>query len=331
MAGVAGFTDAELVDMLGVTPPGTPGERDMFRDQKAFLNRIPGMNLAAVNARIAAAAQPVAPAAAGAQPPAPRVGGLKLIDGTYMAWTGGSAITPLAQPKSLLALRPADYKGMSKLESKCMEGLPVGRQLSIPDSLGKGGQETKSSVTMSSWIRGVRIEIEQRGMDSVFHMINGAPANEVYLLEKWGMAKKDDVAGWVEDLETVNDPYDAQNLRMSSTFLLNSLDVEMLAKVEQQLMSGGRGGGVTSTGPEVFAAVVGIYHTINESTVRHLTARLQALKLVEQDGENVDEFGDKVLEYARKIQGAGTDNVPSDLPHIVYTCFKGAKSNEFES
>jgi hypothetical protein len=252
------------------------------------------------------------------RPTEPRVGGVETIRGEAYAWTGGSAILANARtkPASMKAYRPQDFKSLAKAEKDCTEGLPESHRLSTPDKI----SSDTTVVSMQTWIERVKTALEERGMDSVFRMFDGTV--EHYLLEEFGRAETDKVANWVIAVKARACEYDEQNLMMSGKMLLASLDLDMLKKTEREVSS-------NASGPEVFAAVINLHQALNSSAVRMLTEQLQKLKLTKEPGENVSTFSDKVLDIAKRIQGAGPITCPRDLPHLVYECFQGCSTPVF--
>ena len=91
----------------------------------------------------------------------PRVGGE--IKGT--PWVGGSQIDgdKRKRPKSRLAWRPEDFKGGSRVEEACQEGLRDERKLDLDD---KG-----DSIMLTSWIQCIKTYMEETGMDTVFRIL----------------------------------------------------------------------------------------------------------------------------------------------------------------
>ena len=248
----------------------------------------------------------------------PRVGGITTIKGEDFAWTGGSALNPLARPKTMAAYRPEDFKSLAKVEKECMTGLAESHRLSTPDKIAVGN-DTKL-VSLQTWIDRLKKVIEDRGLDTVFRMIENG--TEYYLLEEFGRANVARVAAWVEALRQQGCTYDERNLYMSGQMLLASLDLDMLKKTERDTDA-------DATGPEVFAAVVNIHQSLNTSAVRVLTEQLQKLKLTKEPAENVDTFSEKVIDIAKRIQGAGQSTCPADLPTLVYECFQESTTPVF--
>ena len=116
--------------------------------------------------------------------------------------------------------------------------------------------------------------------------------------------------------------YDEKNLIMSGKMLLESLDLDMLKKAERDLPT-------NPSGPEVYAVVVNFHQSLNTSAVRVLTEQLQQLKLSKEAGENVETFADKVVDIAKRIQGAGPATCPRDLPTLLYECFQESTTPVF--
>ena len=107
----------------------------------------------------------------------PRVGGQH----GKVFWIGGSNITLPVRPKSDYALRPEDYKGLMNTEDTCKAGLSARFRLDVR------GKNT--NVNLTSWIDYILQYMEERGMDTVFRILNSNTTRETYLLEDWGVAK----------------------------------------------------------------------------------------------------------------------------------------------
>jgi hypothetical protein len=221
------------------------------------------------------------------------------------------------------AYRPEDYKSQIKMEENCNAGLKASHHLSTLDKL---TTDTKV-ISFKTWIDHVRVEIEECGMDPVFRLQDASGA-EHYILEEFGLADVTKVNAWVKGLQdgTVGAngrcEYDMANLKMSGKMIRQSLDLDMLKKVQGDVPP-------TATGPQVFAAVVNIHQSLSSSAVRALTRRLQSYKLSKEPGENVKNFSVKVIETAKRIQGTGPENCPKDLCVLVYECFLGSSTATF--
>jgi hypothetical protein len=179
----------------------------------------------------------------------PRIGGG--VDAT--AWTGGSnqASKKLARPSSTMARRPTDFKSANTIEQIATKGLPEDRHI--------GPDEKTSKITLTSWVNSTRSYMEERGMDTVFHVYDWSTDSEVYLLTDWGSASPVKIEAWVATLRagvpkadgTTRAPcnYDLDNLKWSGKAILNSVSLPLWETIEKDL-------GVDASGPEVFAAVV---------------------------------------------------------------------------
>ena len=73
-----------------------------------------------------------------------------------------------------------------------MEGLLENTNISLGES--------KSKITLTSWIAWIRSYMEINGMDTVFHVYNPDPRTKVYLLYEWGAAKDSQISKWVQNL-----------------------------------------------------------------------------------------------------------------------------------
>jgi hypothetical protein len=316
---------ADLSSAIGVTPPGTPNTQAQFRATKeSFLGLLRAqLQVAFPQPPIP---QPTIQAPTNVVPlTAPRVGGIEIVAGYPMAWTGGSlnllGTNTLTKPFTSAAYRSTDLSQALKIEKTCTSGLPESRRLPVPGPINV--KDASSAVTIVSWQRELAQALKERGLDAVFRaMIDGT---EVFLLEKWGKATKENIKNHVAFLRSDGDEYDSQNLKLSAKFLKNSLDDEMLRRVEQEL-----GDTLTTeaTGPDIYGAVIALHTVINDSTERLYISQLQKLKLTKEPGEDVSLFSDKVVGIARHI--GGLSNTPvSDLHTLIYQCYEGSTTPTF--
>ena len=110
--------------------------------------------------------------------PSPRVGGGN--DAT--AWTGGpnNVLQRLARPSSTMARRPTDFKSANSIEHIATKGLPEDRHI--------GPDEKTSKITLTSWVNTIRSYMEERGMDTIFHVFDAPMNSKIYLLTNWDSA-----------------------------------------------------------------------------------------------------------------------------------------------
>ena len=83
----------------------------------------------------------------------------------------------------MLAYRPTEFKAKTKSESCCSAGLVEAFHLSTADKIAEDKGET-DMVTMQTWINQIKQVVEERGLDSVFRMVDGT--TELYLLTEFG-------------------------------------------------------------------------------------------------------------------------------------------------
>lgn len=318
---IPNITPADLAIAIGATPGNlTPTAETAFRTTRTLLQ--------AVVAQLQVAQAPPTPLVAPAQvvgpiqPPHPRVGGLVMSNNVATAWVGGgTGASALLTPASAKAYRSQDLNLKLKTEKACMIGLSEARRLPPPGAMDV--KDFASVISLSDWIRGLSSAIKECGLDTVFRAdIDGV---EVYLLDTWGKATKTIVAAHVANLRLMNDSYDLENLMMSGKFLLNSLDDEMLKRVEQEL---GQTGAEDVTGPSVFAAVIALHSVLNDSTERQFVEKLQKMKLKDEPGEDVAFFSNKVLSVAHHITGLSEHGV-RDLHTLIYTSFNESTTPTF--
>jgi hypothetical protein len=82
------------------------------------------------------------------------------------------------------------------MEDACTKGLPAAQHLSTPDKL----TSDSNIVGLGEWIEVVQVELEERGMDSVFCVLDAQGA-ETYLLAQYGSAEVPVVKMWVQSLQ----------------------------------------------------------------------------------------------------------------------------------
>ena len=314
---------ASFLSQIGTTPPGTPTTQAAFRTNKAAI-----MNF--IQQQVAANPQPIPTPITRktiVAPTAPRVGGVEQVGGYYTCWTGGQLdefnVNEQTQPASSYAYRSSDLSQILKIEKVCTAGLPESRRLPVPGPM--DSKDASSAVTIVTWLREITQAVIDRGLDPVFRATIGT--TQVFLLEKWGSATKANVDAHVAWLRTNGDSFDKQNLQLSAKFIKNSLDDELLRRVEQEL---GNQNNHSPTGPDVFAAVISLHTVINHSTQRLYISQLQKLKLIKEPGEDVTAFSDKVLSIARHIGGLSETPIP-DLHTLIYQCYEGASTPTFAS
>jgi hypothetical protein len=331
---MAAIDPNDLQAALGATPPTTPtgtnttaAQQAAFRAQRTALRAV--LNVVAPQPAVVAAPQaPPAPSAGQAAPlpvvpTRPNAGGLATVKNEQVAWVGGgyTPATAITKPFSVLAYRSSDLSLALKVEKECTVGLPETRRLTPPGTIDT--KDASSSVTLTQWIRTLAHAIKERGLDPVFRAtIDGT---EVFLLEKWGKATKENVDAHVTHLRNNGDEYDLQNLKLSAKYLMNSLDNDMLKRTEQEL---GNTLAREATGPDVYAAVIALHSVLNDSTERFYINTLSKHKLIDEPGENVGTFSDKVVSIAHHIEGISENRV-SDLHTLIYQCFEGSSTPTF--
>jgi hypothetical protein len=336
---MAAIDPFDLRAALGATPltapngtATTPAEQADFRAQRTALQAVfnanahPAANVAPAVPIVPPVAPLVQPAAAAQVPPLqPRSGGISVVRNEMVPWVGGgyTPATTILQPFSVLAFRSSDLSLALKVEKECMVGLTETRRLTPPGAVDT--KDASSSVTLTQWIRTLAHALKERGLDSVFRAnIDGT---EVFLLEKWGKATKENVDTHITYLRANGDAYDQQNLKLSAKYLFNSLDNDMLKRTKQEL---GNTLMQEATGQDVYAAVIALHSVLNDSTEQFYIRKLSKHKLVEEPGENIGTFADKVVSIAHHIEGISEHRV-SDLHTLVYQCFDGASTSTFAS
>jgi len=143
-------------------------------------------------------------------------------------------------------------------------------------------------VKLLQWINEVREHVVGYGMDTVFRIasLNNNIIRD--LLSEWSLCKyKVWIDGWVEQLQTgvQNDfgylqpacPYDLQNLKWSSKFLMNSISPSFVNMIEPEIDA-------SPTGPMVFYKIMNKVQMMSAEAMRKLEKELQRLVLKQEPG-----------------------------------------------
>jgi hypothetical protein len=248
------------------------------------------------------------PAGSDTVAPSPRIGGGQ--DNT--AWVGGSNIEGKrgTRPESTLARRPTDFKSAAEIEKRATQGLAEDRHLSL--------DKKTSKITLTSWVNALRAYCEEHGMDTVFRIYDLEGDSEVYLLKEWGAASPEKVIKWEAALtsgigESPPCDYDINNLKWSGKAIMNSIALDLWETIEKEDV------GIGANGPATYTAVIAKIQQVSASAVRTMVNTLKQMSLIKEPGQDVETFGSKIVEMARRITGSGS--APSDLTSIVAGCF----------
>ena len=138
----------------------------------------------------------------------PRVGGM--IEG--VPWTGGSNLEDKRQdePEDVLCFRPASFKEKQRQHENLKKGLPEAQRLEL-----LGGNKTSIGLTM--WVTWMMMMLVQKGMDTIFCILQENDKKELKMLTNWGECTKEMVSQWVKRLHGSNgDKFDKENLKLSA-------------------------------------------------------------------------------------------------------------------
>ncbi len=166
--------------------------------------------------------------------------------------------------------------------------------------------------------------MEERGMDTIFHVFDAPTNSEIYLLTDWGSASVATIEAWVPTLRSgVPNPdgtiqavcdYDLDNLKWSGKAILNSITLALWETVEKDL-------GVDTSGPKAFASVVFKLQHVSLAAVRSLVDELRGLSLIREPGQDVEIFGGRVSTHYWDRTGTYRPSSPrrSHLPGMRRT------------
>jgi hypothetical protein len=244
----------------------------------------------------AAAAATALAAACGSGVPSPHIRG----GNDLTAWTGGpnKVAKRLARPSSTMARKPTDFKSANTIKHFATKGLP---------------DEKMSKITLTSWVNLTCSYMEERGLDTVFHIYDGRTDSETYLLTNWGSASPAKIEAWVATLHagvpktagTLSPPcnYNLDNLKWSGKAILNSVTFALWETVKKDL-------GVDASGPEAFTTVVYKLQQVGSAAVHALVDKQKDLSLLKEPGQDAEIFGGRVVESVKSL---GPDWPPPTL------------------
>jgi len=221
------------------------------------------------------------------------------------------------EPVSHSAFRSQDsLKDAMKSEETCQEPLGETQRLGLPD------HKNDTSISLTEWIQAVALHMRETSMDAVFFMHKDVTVNTYTdLLEEWNCFSSNEISMWLAN--KTFDKYDRQNLCMSGTYLQNSIKTELWRALEQMLQ--GR-----YEGPRIFVAIVWQHQVVGPLIVRELMAKIQAMSIQQEPGENVANMVTKIYRICRCISGmVWANEIPPDLPEICAWVFLNTKTTIF--
>lgn len=221
-----------------------------------------------------------------------------------IAWTGGGrrgTIFGLSEPTSPDAFRPTDFRSMNIVHSKCTTGYP---EKNCYDT------DTTNQVKLVSYLREVKTFLTQTGQEGVFYVKHPGDGVERNILDFSGMYTSNDVQHHVTKLRATGDSYDAKNLRTSGILMLTTIGPTLKGEIEKFIHTED-----SKTGPYIFMLVIERIVTCSTSTWRALITELGKLSIVNEPGENVEAFSDKITGICRTLEGA--DQLPKDNAMLV--------------
>jgi hypothetical protein len=254
-------------------------------------------------------AQQAQPAVVPVVPVPPKRGGIE----DRLAWTGGGDA-----PLTPYSFRPTDFKSKQVVFAKCTEGLPTTKHLDV----GSGNTSTGGPqlVTLMAWLNEIKRFLEETGQDGVFYLKDNKGV-ERSLLTHSGMFTTDEAKNHVATLAVDGDNYDAVNMTMSGTALMNSIGPTLHSDL-QKFITG------TLMGPVVFMLIVSRIQSSSASSWRAMVDALKAMRLSQEPGQNVDTFSDKISSYCRQLEGA--NKLPEDITVLLAECYMDCTVEAFK-
>jgi hypothetical protein len=68
----------------------------------------------------------------------------------------------------------------------------------LPEDQHIGPDKKTSKITLMSWVNSIRSYMEERGLDTIFHIFDAPMNSEIYLLIDWGSARAATIKAWLQ-------------------------------------------------------------------------------------------------------------------------------------
>ena len=217
-------------------------------------------------------------------------------------------------PFHLTQRRPWKYASAKGLKDDIAKG--------SADKLGLNDE--KSDCSFQLWLKQQHQAHVEFGLDSIFLMPSSDWSKETNIFFDHTL-KPETIQSWTQQLlhgvqSTKNHvtirhpacPYDKQNLTFSRTFLLASVTSRFRQEIQNSV-------GLDATGIDVFLCILRRKLHLVISLQRELIAKLEALDITQEPGENIPSFNIKVKELCEAIEQSGP--TPQDLNLLVMKTF----------
>ena len=181
-----------------------------------------------------------------------------------------------------------------------------------------------ASYTLPSFLRDITGHMTHAGMDSVFYFLNPSdPTERLSIIAYHARFTTSEIMTQLtmNFANNMYDKYDGANLKMSHTWLINSLDETLLASIRPQFHD-------NMTGPELFMIMVSEVQSDSIRSLRKKERNFEQLSLSQFPAENVKTMNNAILDICDELERAG--GLPDDAILTITEKYTAATSEEFK-
>ena len=149
--------------------------------------------------------------------------------------------------------------------------------------------------------------------------------SEFFLIKQWGQVNLEEITAFNQALITAPDPcpVDTTNNRMAIACLRSSICPELKRMLDQELP-------IDSSAALMFWKIIHKAQCTNSAAGRTLLKTIEAQRLSEESGFDVDKFCSKLHPMCTTLTGLGTSHVPFDFAILIISCFDTTGIQQFD-
>jgi hypothetical protein len=258
----------------------------------------------------------------------PNRGGILVINGKDVAWTGGDPYGPETgrRPVGPACHREQDSSQAAKIAKVCKEGLTAEQKLTYVDTskatpqTAEAARSATETNSLAQWMINVGLHITTNGMDAVFYARHPRTNAKVNLLNEWSSMTVPEVIAWYKDKRRMWDNYDMDNIRWSAQFLEKSVSEKVYKRVAFATQG-------LKIGPVLYVAIVRDIQKTGSTAARLIVNEIAKLKITDIPGENVNTLINIIWEYCSRLEGIRS--TPPDLAGTVAACLQDTCTGAF--
>jgi uncharacterized protein YnzC (UPF0291/DUF896 family) len=182
-------------------------------------------------------------------------------------------------------------------------------------------KEGKAAMPLKTYKDILRHHMIEHGMWDVFNLNDPKNVDKKWDLFVYNaMLPMTHVVKEVERLQSLKDMYVTQNLKWSGEYIRESLSVDMLEKLYQDVS-------MQASGPETFAALMRVIHSDSYEALENTKRTLENIKLKSYPGENVRKCNEDIARLSEQLVSGGHFN--NELLCKIAQIYEGAADTKF--